>query len=60
MPALKIRAKKTNYAYELGKQARKLNKSKSPPYNNSPEGFCLQYWWLAGWHDKDIELKEPT
>lgn len=60
MSALKLRTKETKYAYEQGRQARKQNKSKIPPYNNTPKGICLNHHWYAGWHEVDIELKEPT
>ncbi len=42
-----------NLAYKLGMQSRDRIRAKSPPSGYSP---AARAWWLAGWHDRDMEL----
>lgn len=43
-------------AYKNGYNSRVIGKPKGlHPFSNSE--LCLKHWWLAGWHDKDMEIK---
>lgn len=45
-------------AYEDGSMARSSGRSATPPYNSTTrESRVLRGWWIAGWNDKDMELK---
>ena len=43
-------------AYLEGRLAHSDDESKqSCPFGEAE--LCLKHWWLAGWHDKDMEIK---
>lgn len=59
--SLTIPYEETHKAYVNGIEARRYNKPKAVPFPiSNDKAFCLKHWWLAGWNDTDIELKEPT
>jgi len=41
-------------AYYLGREQRDAGKPKVSPGGLSP---VMAAWWLAGWHDRDMEVK---
>lgn len=41
--------------YYLGRSRRDCGESNIPP---ATAGWVDRHWWLAGWSDRDIELRE--
>lgn len=41
-------------AYHLGRDRREQGYARMPPAVLS---WCDQHWWLAGWNDRDIEMR---
>lgn len=45
----------TQDAYRNGRLARLEGENKALcPFGEAE--LCLKHWWLAGWHDKDMEI----
>lgn len=47
-----VKRRRVEPAYAKGKEARRQGRAISIPDGNPVE----RSWWLAGWHDKDMEL----
>lgn len=43
--------------YNAGRRVRDSGGAKVPPAKLNMED---RHWWLAGWHDRDLELTYPT